>query len=252
MTKEHRGDEISELVRRQRRYYADSAPSYDQFHGGDREHDIGLSYLAALGSVVKAKTVLDVGCGTGRGVGRLQELGYDAIGVEPVGQMLGEAVARHSLSKRVLIQASGDQLPFPSESFDLVCALGVMHHAADPERVVSEMTRVARNAVFISDNNRFAHGPIATRLAKLALYKTGLWRLAYRMRTRGRGFRESIDDGVYSSYSVFDSFHALSRWADRVVLVPTDDGVKPTWFHPLLNSFHVMLCGVRDADLYPN
>ena len=41
----------------------------------------------------------------------------------------------------------------------------------------------------------------------------------------------------------------VSEWADRVIVVPTDDVVEAkSLFHPLLTSFHVLLCAVRDGS----
>jgi hypothetical protein len=40
----------------------------------------------------------------------------------------------------------------------------------------------------------------------------------------------------------------LSEWADRVILIPTDKVKATSMFHPLLTSFHVLLCAVRDRD----
>jgi hypothetical protein len=70
---------------------------------------------------------------------------------------------------------------------------------------------------------------------------------AYRLKTLGKGYRFSEGDGLAYSYSVFDSCAALSEWADRVIVVPTDDVKTKSVFHPLLTSFHVLLCAVRDG-----
>jgi hypothetical protein len=70
---------------------------------------------------------------------------------------------------------------------------------------------------------------------------------AYRLRTLGKGYRFSEGDGLAYSYSVFDSCGVLSAWADRVIVVPTDDVKAKSVFHPLLTSFHVLLCAVRDG-----
>lgn len=237
---------MTDAIRKQRSYYADTADAYDHLHHTEREHDLAVRYIAALATSVNATSVLDVGCGTGRGVSRLRDLGFAAIGAEPVTALLEQAVAGRSVPRAALVQASGDRLPFADASFDVVCALGVLHHVPTPEHLVAEMTRVARRAVFISDNNRFAHGSGVARIGKLVLSKIGLWPVAYWLRTRGKNYRESAEDGVYYSYSAFDSFADLHRWADRVIVVPTDDDIRPTWIHPLFSSFHVLVCALRE------
>jgi hypothetical protein len=49
------------------------------------------------------------------------------------------------------------------------------------------------------------------------------------------------------SYSVFDALEVLSEWSDRVIVIPTDEVKTKSLFHPLLTSFHVLLCAVRDG-----
>ena len=53
---------------------------------------------------------------------------------------------------------------------------------------------------------------------------------------------------VVPAMIVFDSSAMLSEWADRVILIPTDKVKATSMFHPLLTSFHVLLCAVRDRD----
>jgi hypothetical protein len=121
----------------------------------------------------------------------------------------------------------------------------VLHHVADPNAIVREMTRVARRAVFLSDENRFARGNAAARTAKYALHHAGLWGAVRRVRTAGRGYHLTEDGGVAYSYSVYDSLEILHRWAHRVFLVPTVP-CRASWFHPLFGATHILVCAIRD------
>jgi ubiquinone/menaquinone biosynthesis C-methylase UbiE len=132
-------------------------------------------------------------------------------------------------------------------SFDAVFECGILHHVKEPSRIVGEMMRVSRKAIFLSDENRFAHGSTFARWAKLLLYKSGIFDRAYRLKTLGKGYRYSEGDGLAYSYSVFDAFEELSEWADRVILIPTDKAKSKSMFHPLMTSFHVLLCAIRDG-----
>jgi hypothetical protein len=109
------------------------------------------------------------------------------------------------------------------------------------------MLRVARRAVFICDSNRFGQGSRIARLTKLALYKTRLWNPYTYLRTRGKGYMITEGDGLAYSYSVYDSFELVARWADRIILVPSEPkGKASSWFHPLLNSAGVLMCAIKD------
>jgi ubiquinone/menaquinone biosynthesis C-methylase UbiE len=208
------------MTQQQRDYYAETASVYESMHvqPGD-EHFIALEYAAALLHVVRAKSVLDVGSGTGRAIRFLRQRRPDlqVEGVEPVGGLREQAQALGT----VLHDASGEDLPFPDRCFDVVMSFGLLHHVPDPAPVVAEMTRVARFGVMISDTNRFGQGSVALGTLKLAIHRAGLWPTFERFRTRGRGYMESAGDGIFYSYSIFDSIPQLQAWADRVFVVPT-------------------------------
>jgi SAM-dependent methyltransferase len=208
------------MTQQQRDYYAETASAYDSMHvqPGD-EHFIALEYVAGLLQVIRATSVLDVGSGTGRAMRFLQQRRPDlrVEGVEPVGELRQQA----RLPESVLHDASGENLPFEDRSFDLVLSFGLLHHVPDPAPVVAEMMRVARCGVMISDANRFGQGSIPAGALKLAIARAGLWPAFEFLRTRGRGYLESDGDGIFYSYSIFDSVPQLRRWADRVFVIPT-------------------------------
>lgn len=235
----------------QRQYYADTAAAYNELHESDVEHTIALQYMAILIRGLGLHSALDVGCGTGRVYGFLSRHSPEvtALGIEPVMALISQAIQHNGIPSRSLVNASGEHLPFRDSSFDAVIATAVLHHTPHPERIISEMTRTARSAIFLSDKNRFAYGSPLGRVAKLALWKAGLWNLAYRIKTKGKGYSFGRRDGVVYSYSVFDSYQQLSEWADRLFLVPLGPTTGSSLFHPLLTSGNVLLCAVRDGDL---
>lgn len=104
-------------------------------------------------SLVAEGRVLDVGCGTGRLLNSLPRR-YDGVGVDISAAMLDKARAQGVH----VVQAGGDELPFPDSSFDLVTTFAVLHHLIDPARVrrtLAEMIRVLKpnGAVLVWDHN---------------------------------------------------------------------------------------------------
>lgn len=234
----------------QRTYYTDTAGRYDSMHAHEGATDPGISSLIqGFIRMLQIRTVLDVGTATGLGMRRLKQAVPDLFvcGVEPVSALIEQGIQQGAAAAISFVRASGEALPFPDASFDAVCEFAVLHHAENPASVVKEMLRVARRAVFICDSNRFGQGSRMARLTKLALYKSGLWGLFNYLRTRGKRYMITEGDGLAYSYSVYDSFELVARWADRVILVPTGSGGKASsWFHPLLNSAGVLVCAIKD------
>jgi len=229
-------------------FYTATAALYDgeMVREGD-EHFVALAFISALIEGLGYSSVLDIGTGTGRGTKHFLDRHeqVEVRGVEPVRAMIAQA-ERNGVPPGVIVEGSGAALPFEDNSFDVVCEFGILHHVGDPRAIVEEMTRVARRAVFLSDENRFAAGGKLRRTAKYVLHTIGLWPLAYRLANRGRIYHLSEGDGgVVYSYSVYDSLELLNDWADRTFFVPTVP-TRATWFHPLFGAPTVLLCALRD------
>lgn len=235
-------------VQLQRKYYTDTATRYEQMHEHEGSGDaLGNKVVHAILRMIDARSVLDVGTATGRGLGELKETlpGAFVCGIEPVAALLKQAASNGNLAGVTVVQGSGAALPFADSSFDVVYECAVLHHVANPNAVVKEMLRVAKKAVLISDSNRFGQGSRAARLIKLGLYKSKLWGVYNYVRTLGRGYRITEGDGVAYSYSVYDSFELLSQWADHLIFYSGTDKRVTSWAHPLLNSSAVLICALK-------
>jgi ubiquinone/menaquinone biosynthesis C-methylase UbiE len=195
----------------QRAYYAKTASEYDGAHVcGIDEHFFALSWLSSLIRLYKFSSLLDVGAGTGRCLSFLknENLPLTLAGIEPVAEL--RAVGRQK-GLTELIEGDALNLPFGDASFDVVCHFGVLHHIKDHKRAVSEMCRVARHSVFISDSNNFGQGGFIARTVKQAVHAAGLWNVFNFIRTKGKGYHYSDGDGVFYSYSLFNDLPVVKR-----------------------------------------
>ena len=94
----------------------------------------------------RGKDVLEVGCGVGTDGVQWAKAGarYTAIDLTPEGVRLSAENFRLRGLEGRLLQVNAEHMPFPDDSFDIVYSHGVIHHAPDIERVVSEIHRVLR------------------------------------------------------------------------------------------------------------
>lgn len=194
-------------------YYARTAGQYDDRHIDPAdEHAIALGWMTALIEQRGIESVLDVGSGTGRVLRHLKRKlpGVVLKGIEPV-NALREVAHANGVGAEILSGGDATALPFGDDMFDLVCAYGVLHHIKDHRRAVSEMCRVARRGVFISDANNFGQGSPASRLVKQGLRTLGLWSAYDYVRTGFKGYHYSEGDGVFYSYSMFDDVPVIKR-----------------------------------------
>ena len=123
------------------RAYSDKAaqrgePSYIWRAGQQRRLEM---ILGAAGDLIHGD-VLDNGCGVGMYVQHLADHGGRVFGMEYEFERLLEA---RSVSP-LLACAAGENLPFPSERFDLVLSHEVLEHVADDRLAVEEIIRVLR------------------------------------------------------------------------------------------------------------
>src|SRR5271155_5115471 len=136
---------------------------------------------------------LDIGTGPGQIVIKLARrlTRWKFTGVDRSPGMIAQAndnlaAAGSGLEGRVEFQlAGGNSLPFPDNSFDLVLCNSVLHHLAEPEKLLSEIARLASSggAILLRDlrrPSRFTyplhvrwHGPACSSTAPRSLVSNG-------------------------------------------------------------------------------
>ena len=132
------------------------APVYDLFYhyqkkGYRKTLDLALPHLQAE----DARTILDVGCGTGALASVLQERGFLVTGLDPVAEMLDKGRRRpenYGIEFRLGSILEND---LADGSFDLAIAAYVAHGLQPEERkkMLLEMKRIARTAVILHEYN---------------------------------------------------------------------------------------------------
>ena len=125
----------------------DNRAYYDDFAGWyERERhlpyhrmldDLEVEIVERYG---KDKDVLEVGCGTGLILDRVNDFARSAAGIDLSGGMLARAAAR-GLS---VAQASATDLPIATASVDVAYSFKVLAHIPDIAGAMAEMARVVR------------------------------------------------------------------------------------------------------------
>lgn len=122
--------------------------------------------------IEKNVRILEIGCNVGNQLRFLQEMGYKNLyGIE----LQPYAVERaKELTKGInIIQASGDDIPFKDEYFDIVFTSGVLIHIA-PEnlpKVMKEMTRCSKKYIWGFEYYSDVFSEINYRENKNAMWK---------------------------------------------------------------------------------
>src|SRR5438552_844786 len=106
---------------RQNEAYADFLAGWDE--------NFYAKYADTLRPANRAGRALDVGCGVGQVVARLQNGGFEAYGVDVSEPNIERA---RKVSPRCQLY-DGKSLPFPDQHFDAVGALNVLEHVDQPE-----------------------------------------------------------------------------------------------------------------------
>jgi ubiquinone/menaquinone biosynthesis C-methylase UbiE len=133
-----------EHLERTRAYYDEFAETYEDNRDGndpggyhDLLDELEVGFVERWG---KGRDVLEVGCGTGLVLRRIAKFARTARGVDLSPGMLEKARER-GLD---VLEASATSLPFPDDSFDVVCSFKVLAHVREIDRALAEMVRVTR------------------------------------------------------------------------------------------------------------
>jgi hypothetical protein len=105
-----------------------------------REHSEGWDLDLLVRWAAGCKTALDVATGGGHVARRLREAGLQVVSSDPSPGMQPDVVC------------PAEDLPFEDASFDLVACRLAGHHFQDVGAGVGEMSRVAKELVFVVDN----------------------------------------------------------------------------------------------------
>lgn len=100
-----------------------------------------LNYAARRGQMA-----LEIGCGMGSVAAVMAQQGLRVTALDlsmTAVQMTRRRFELMGLEGNIL-QADGEQLPFPDRTFDLVWSWGVIHHSANTARIVEEIYRVLK------------------------------------------------------------------------------------------------------------
>lgn len=230
-------------IETQRGYYARTAHRYDEMHVHEKgEHFFALSFMTAVLEFLDIKSILDIGSGTGRTLIYIKKQRPDIsiVGVEPVGKLRDIGYSKGIL-KTELIEGDATSVQFQDGEFDLVCAFGVLHHIKYPQQAVSEMLRVSKKAIFISDSNNFGQGPGLIRLTKQIINLLRLWKFVDFIKTKGKGYALSEGDGLAYSYSVFNNYSQIRHKCKSVHIFNTIDAK----INPYRTSGHIALLGIK-------
>lgn len=215
----------TDAIQLQRDYYAKTAENYDQMRETEEaSFGIALDFMIAMLPSLGARSILDIGSGTGRCILTIRQRCPDihAVGIEPIAEL--RAVGhRKGIPEQDLINGDATCLEYQDRKFDVVSEFGILHHIQRPELAVKEMLRVANKAIFICDVNNFGQGSLLSRTIKQLINSVGLWKAADYIKTRGKGYSISEGDGLGYSYSVFNNYRQIRAACKSVHILNTDD-----------------------------
>jgi ubiquinone/menaquinone biosynthesis C-methylase UbiE len=121
----------------------DIASTYDRGRDHGPEFlDLWMDVVSAHVKNHRAKTILDLGCGTGRFTEALAaRFDADVTGIDPSSKMLEQARSKPSDARIRYERGRGESIPLPDNSVDLIFMSMIFHHLDDPALAARECRR---------------------------------------------------------------------------------------------------------------
>lgn len=118
-------------------------------HAGVLQEEVLSRLLGRLQYVrLEPASIIDIGCGTGRGIAGLQKIysGAKVVGLDMAYSMLQETKKQFGfLSKKRMVNADMERLPIASGSFDLMFSCLAVQWANDLNVVFHEVARIGNS-----------------------------------------------------------------------------------------------------------
>ncbi len=124
----------------------DIAATYDRGRDhGPEVLDLWMNVVSSYVQDHQVKTILDLGCGTGRFTEALAVC-FDAevVGLDPSSKMLGQARAKQRDPRVRYELGRAENIPLPDDSVDLIFISMALHHFDDPAVAARECRRVLK------------------------------------------------------------------------------------------------------------
>jgi ubiquinone/menaquinone biosynthesis C-methylase UbiE len=199
-----------------RRHFDERAEQYDHdTETLDRQDFDNFATVVPYMIEYGGKRMLEVGVGTGIVLERLLAAGKDGYGLDLSPGLLQVAVTKRGIPQERLICGDAEYMPYTDGEFDTVGVLRSLHHMPDPGRVLKEMTRCARQGVFVYDS---VGG--RSRLVKQALRKVGLYQPLFVLLRgqRDTGYRPASEtEGPIHIFYAEDAIPILQQAGLRIV-----------------------------------
>ncbi|WP_424017674.1 methyltransferase domain-containing protein [Halorientalis pallida] len=187
-------------------------------------HQIVLESMSGFGHI---DTILDIGSGLGEFLEAVDAefddiTGYSIDMDDELLQVTEQNVDAHCA------KADAQRLPFESESFDVVTAIGIVEHVENPTQFVEEVHRVSRKgAVFVTPNigrpNRVVAAMLGKDVREFDGHKQGWDYHLFDKFLESNGWAVTHIEVRYVDFPLYNYFPKLGRFMSYRVL--------PKFFH---------------------
>jgi ubiquinone/menaquinone biosynthesis C-methylase UbiE len=147
-----------------------AAQTYERWYTTPRGQRVDVAERALLVALLahfpRARSVLEVGCGTGHFTSWLARRGWRVVGVDRSPAMLAET--RQRCTAVALVLGDAQSLPCRTGAVDVVVFITTLEFVQKPVEALAEATRVARQGVLLVVLNRWSLGGLSRRWGQQA------------------------------------------------------------------------------------
>lgn len=222
------------------------------------DDDLILKYILKYLPKNKNINILDAGCGEGRYIRKLNELGYNNIFAVDLFDNIPDANIKY-------VQASIEHLPFPDKFFDFLYSHSVIYYLDDPSKSFGEFQRVLRKdaIAFLTAHTKYS---LFTLDIKLKLFQglkghlrgvTFRTSIAYANSLKEKGFNIIRLDGFQFSFFLYPLFKRLStalyEKCGGIILPMKEDHITSNKIWAFLKSilaYHAIIVASNSLSLH--